>query len=221
MVSVGILMLDTRFPRPVGDIGHPDTWAAHHLRPLYRVVPGARPDLIVTRQAHTAWLAPFIEAAQALVRDGAQAITTSCGFLARHQTALQSAVPVPVVSSGLLWCRHLSHPGILTIDAGRLGPLDLQGAMVPSGTPVSGVDTQGEFYGRIMGNDSHMDLALAQADVVNAARTLVREHPLVRHIVLECTNMPPYRDAITAATGRTCHDVIEGVALALAGQVKA
>ena len=217
MASVGILMLDTQFPRPVGDIGHPDTWAAHRLNALYRVVSGARPDLIVTREPHEGWLGPFIEAAQALVGQGAQAITTSCGFLARHQAALQSAVTVPVFSSGLLWCRHLSHPGILTIDAKRLGALDLQGAQVPPHTPVAGVDPAGEFHRRIMGNDTHMDLALAQADVVDAACRLVHAHPKVQHIVLECTNMPPYRQAIKAATGRECHDVIDLVADVLAG----
>jgi hypothetical protein len=57
-----------------------------------------------------------------------------------------------------------------------------------------------------------MDLALAEADVVAAARRLVQRYPQVRHIVLECTNMPPYREAIVAATGLPCHDVMGLVA---------
>jgi len=42
----------------------------------------------------------------------------------------------------------------------------------------------------------------AEADAVHAARTLMRRHPQVRSVVLECTNLPPYADAIRRATGR-------------------
>jgi hypothetical protein len=43
--------------------------------------------------------------------------------------------------------------------------------------------------------------------VVAAALELVRRHPGVTEIVLECTNMPPYRDAVARATGRAVHDI--------------
>ncbi|MDI9330273.1 MAG: aspartate/glutamate racemase family protein [Alphaproteobacteria bacterium] len=213
--TVGILMLDTRFPRPLGDIGHPGTWQALGLQPLYRVVSGAFPTEIVNPHAHPAWLEHFIEAGQALVNQGAQVLTTSCGFLARHQTALQSSLTVPVISSALLWCCELDAPGILTFDAQRLGAPELDGAGVASGTPVVGAAAQSEFHRRIMGNDIHMDLGQAEHDVVSAALELVKHHPEVRHIVLECTNMPPYADAIRAATDLPTLDVMGLVARCL------
>jgi hypothetical protein len=37
--------------------------------------------------------------------------------------------------------------------------------------------------------------------VVAAAVALKARAPHLEHVVLECTNMPPYREAITAATG--------------------
>lgn len=46
-----------------------------------------------------------------------------------------------------------------------------------------------------------MDLAQAAADVVAAARALQARAPQLRTVVLECTNMPPYRAQIEAATG--------------------
>lgn len=214
-VCVGILMLDTRFPRPPGDVGHVETWQAMGLRPLFRVVPGAVPDEIVHTQPHPDWLNAFIQAGLELVAKGAQVLTTSCGFLARHQEALQSVFSIPVITSGLLWCRQLNAAGILTFDAQRLGAPELSGAGVAKGTPVVGVSPHGEFYRRIMGNDTQMDLKLAEQDVVAAALELVRRHPEVRHIVLECTNMPPYAAAIRAATGRSTHDVMGLVALCL------
>lgn len=209
--KVGVLMLDTRFPRPVGDIGHPHTWLPLGLQPMYQVVCGALPQAVVQRGDETDWQQPFEQAAQALIEQGADLITTSCGFLARYQRAWQQALSVPVCTSSLLWCAQLESPGILTIDAQRLGPQDLQGAGVPMGTPIVGVDPQGEFHRRILGNEAEMDLSQAQDDVVRAACALVDRHPQVQHIVLECTNMSPYAAAIQAATGRPTHDVVQWV----------
>ena len=206
---VGVIMLDTQFPRPVGDIGHPSSWSLRGLTPIYQVVQGAFPKHIVTLDAQPAWLSRFVHAALELIAQGSEVITTSCGFLARYQGALQAALTVPVITSGLLWCRELSQPGILTISSDRLGQLDLDGAAVPTETPVMGVNPHGEFHRCIMGNQAQMDLAQAENDVVDAALALVRQHPQVQNIVLECTNMPPYREAISACTGLPCWDVID------------
>ena len=53
----------------------------------------------IVQEADPAFLQPFIDAAVGLARDGAALISTSCGFLARYQDALQAAVPVPVAVS--------------------------------------------------------------------------------------------------------------------------
>ena len=72
---------------------------------------------------------------------------------------------------------------------------------------MQGVAPGCEFQRRILANDSSMDLQQAQEDVVAAAVRLVRRHPELREIVLECTNMPPYREAVARATGRVVHDI--------------
>jgi hypothetical protein len=43
---------------------------------------------------------------------------------------------------------------------------------------------------------------------VAAAQRLVARHPEIETIVLECTNMPPYADAVSAATGRKVHHLV-------------
>jgi hypothetical protein len=48
---------------------------------------------------------------------------------------------------------------------------------------------------------------MARRNVVDAACALVRQAPAVQDIVLECTNMPPYRDAVAQSTGRRVHDI--------------
>ena len=132
---------------------------------------------------------------------------TSCGFLAAYQEVLSQSVPVPVITSSLLQAARLAQPGIVTIDAVSLTPEVLDAAGVPAHTPVQGVEPGCEFQRRILSNDSTLDLRRAEQDVVAAANELVAQHPLVTDIVLECTNMPPYRDAVARATGRPVHDI--------------
>jgi hypothetical protein len=66
---------------------------------------------------------------------------------------------------------------------------------------VQGVNPLGEFATQILTNQPSMDLDKASADVVAAAVALKARAPALQVLVLECTNMPPYRAAITAATG--------------------
>jgi hypothetical protein len=203
---LGILMLDTRFPRPLGDVGHPGTFERAGIPVRFVTVHGASPERIV-KEADPALLQPFIDAAVGLARDGAALLSTSCGFLAAYQAALASAVAVPVVSSSLLQAARFPKPGIVTIDAAALGPAVLRGAGVPAGTPVQGVAPGCEFQRRILSNDATLDLQQAEQDVVSASLRLVQAHPAVTDIVLECTNMPPYRQAVARATGRAVHDI--------------
>ena len=74
--SVGILMLETRFPRIPGDMGNALTWP---FPVHYRVVRGASPDKVV-RGNPKELLDVFIEAGKDLVATGADGITTNCGF---------------------------------------------------------------------------------------------------------------------------------------------
>lgn len=203
---LGILMLETRFPRPVGDVGNADTYARAGIPVRFATVQGATPRRIV-QEADPAFLQPFIDAARDLERQGAALLSTSCGFLASYQDALSRAVAIPVLTSSLLQARRFAHPGIVTIDAASLTPALLLAAGVPAGTPVQGVQPGCEFHRRILSNDSTMDLAQAEQDVVAAATDLVQRNPGVSDIVLECTNMPPYRNAIARATGLPVHDI--------------
>lgn len=203
---LGVLMLDTRFPRPPGDIGNPETFSRHGIPVRFHVVRGASPERIV-KQADPALLQPFVDAARAMVEEGAAMITTSCGFLAAYQDTLADAVPVPVVTSSLLQCKDFARPGILTFDAASLSPAILAMAGVPQATPVQGVEPGCEFHRRILHNETQLDLEEAGRNVVDAACRLVELSPSVEDIVLECTNMPPYREAVARATGRRVHDI--------------
>ena len=79
--TVGILMLDTQFPRIPGDMGNASTFP---FPVRYQRVEGASPDLVVRRGA-AGLLPAFVDGAQRLEHEGAGAITTNCGFLVQFQ----------------------------------------------------------------------------------------------------------------------------------------
>lgn len=201
---LGVLMLDTRFPRVVGDIGNPETFD-HPVR--YAVVRGASPQRVV-RERDLTLLQPFIDAGLGLVRDGATAITTSCGFLLRFQHELQAAFPVPVWTSSLLLLAELTRAGVVTIDAASLDMI--------AATPVEGITPGCAFQRTLLENRPTLDTDDARQQVVGAAERLVARHPALTDIVLECTNMPPYADAVRRATGRRVHDITTLIAARLA-----
>ncbi len=201
---VGILMLDARFPRIPGDMGNAATWP---FPVHYRIVRGASPDLVV-RQGAPGLLPHFIAAARELVEDGVDGITTNCGFLSPMQAELQDAVPVPVATSSLMQVGMVNallppgkRVGILTISGSTLTEAHLAAAQVPEGTPVGTTEGGQEFTRAILGNELTLDVDLARADNVAAAKALVAAHADIGAIVLECTNMVPYAADIRAATG--------------------
>ena len=210
-------MLDTRFPRWPGDIGHPDSLG---VPVRHAVVAGAWPSTVVASAAalRASGLSQvFLARSRELEQQGARAITTSCGFLVLLQRELQDAVTVPVVTSSLLELPRLleqeARVGVLTISASHLGREHLLAAGVPAArlgdVVVQGVDPHGEFAGAILGNRASMDFDKAQADVVAAALALKARAPGLRSVVLECTNMPPHAPAVRAACGWQLHSLVE------------
>jgi hypothetical protein len=212
---IGVLMLETQFPRPVGDVGHPQTFSDLGLEAIYRVLPGASPQRVVHRD-DPGLLNEFVAAAHDLVGLGATLITTSCGFLVRYQAELSRNLPVPVISSSLLLCRALHGPAVLTIDADSLSTELLHAAGVPAGTPIIGVPPNSHFRQQILGNQPTLDLARAQAELVALVEPLRRQHPGVQNLVLECTNMPPYAAALQRASGLPVHHLMTAIAAACA-----
>jgi hypothetical protein len=208
---LGILMLDARFPRIPGDMGNASTWP---FPVLYRVVSGATPEKVVLKGA-AGLLPDFIAAAKELVRLGAEAITTNCGFLSLFQQEIAAAVGVPVATSALMqvpWVQATLPPGrrvgLVTVSGSTLSPAHLAGAGVPLDTPLVGTENGDEFFRvLIKAEKDDMDVALAERDVVYAAKELVAGHPDVGAIVLECTNMPPYAAALQAEVGLPIYDI--------------
>ena len=216
--TVGILMLDTQFPRIPGDMGNAATFP---FPVRYHRVPGADPDLVVRRGA-AALLPAFVAGARALAAEGVGAITTNCGFLSKFQRELAAEVAVPVFTSSLLLVPlvHRMLPparrvGIMTVSAATLTSEHLAGAGIPPDLPiaVAGMENEKEFTRVLLGDEMELDVDLARAEHVTVARRLVAEHPDIGAIVLECTNMPPYAADVRRETGLPVFDIVSLVTM--------
>ena len=99
---LGVVILDTQFPSPEGDIGHPSAFGVPTRR---CVIAGAWPEKIVQsgpglRKGRV--VTPILQLVLRLENDGAKAITTSCGFLVLLQKEMRAQVKIPVIKSSLL-----------------------------------------------------------------------------------------------------------------------
>ncbi len=203
-------MLDTRFPRVRGDIGHRKTFA---FPVRYCMVRGASPRRVVIER-DPSLLAPFIAAARELERDGASAITTSCGFLALFQRELAESVRVPLWTSSLLLVAEIEarlgpgrRAGIVSADAASLTLDHLRAVGAPVDAPIEGLAADSSFRATLLDDLPELDVEEASRATVEAALRLVARRPDVAEIVLECTNLPPHADAVRAATGLPVHDI--------------
>jgi hypothetical protein len=205
MHTLGLLMLDTRFPRPLGDIGHPGSLSFPVLR---RVVRGAKPAAVVRGDALA--LQPFIDAGRALVDEGCCAISTSCGFLARWQRELQAALPVPVWASSLMQLagRPAGRCGVITIEAASLSAAHFSAVGADLNTPVEGITAGSKLHQTLLQDLPQLDSVEAQQQVLAAAQRLLRRQPQINTLVLECTNLPPYSAVLRVATGVRVLDVL-------------
>src|SRR5882724_12102491 len=192
--SVGILMLETRFPRIPGDMGNGTTWP---FPVLYKVVPGATPDRVV-RHKSAGLINAFLDAAAELVQLGADGITTTCGFLSLYQREIAALAGVPVATSSLMqipFIERILPPGrrvgVITISAGSLTEEHLIAAGADPKTPVVGTDNGREFSRVIINDEERLDAAAAEQDIFDAGDALIATHPDTGAVLLECTNMVP------------------------------
>jgi hypothetical protein len=197
---IGILMLETRFPRIPGDMGNAETWP---FPVLYKVVPGASPRRVVREKAE-GLREEFLAAADELVHLGADGITTTCGFLSLYQRDIAAHVGVPVATSSLMqipFIERLLPPGkrvgVLTVSAAHLTDEHLLAAGADPATPVAGTDEDGEFSRVMINDEERLDVAAAERDILAAGRALLDDHRDVGAVVLECTNMVPYARALS------------------------
>jgi hypothetical protein len=211
--SVGIVCLEYFLPFIPGDVGNASTY---DFPVLYREVKGATFEAVIVRQ-DPAMLPVVLEAAEDLVRQGAKAVTSDCGYFGAYQREVAEALPVPVFLSSLM-----QVPFILSM----LGPSRKVAALVANGASLSdrvldalgiadrsrivfrGLEDKTEFRRTVLDECGTLDVDAVEQEVVEAALEVQAEHPDVGALLLECSDLPPYSAAVQAATGLPVFDWI-------------
>ena len=209
MRPLGILMLDTRFPRIEGDIGNP---ASFDFPVIYRRMEGiGSADAVSAHPDRPRVLAALKANAEALAAEGAIGLSTSCGFLALYQKEMEQLSPVPVATSALLHIRNLKgkKAGVITASAENLTPAHFTAVGAAGDTPVVGLPADSSFAATFLRDGTTLDRDAVERETVEAGRALMSRHPGLDAVVLECTNLPPYKEALQRALSVPIYDVLD------------
>jgi len=211
-VPIGILMLDSKFERFNGDIGNAQTWP---FPVHYKIVRGAVPNKVVDTLNNRHLFQLFADAADELIRDGVDGITTTCGFLALYQQELAAHCSVPVATSALLQVPMVARvlpkgkrPGVLTFSAESLTMHHLAAVGIDPDTPVVGLPATSEFQRSIREGDDTVPFEVLKTEVLDTAEQMIKDDPSIGAIVCECTNITPYSHEINRRLGMPVFDMV-------------
>jgi hypothetical protein len=188
--------------------------ASYGVPVLYRKVPGVTGARVLAGDDSVT--EPLVDAARALVRDGADGITSNCGFVAYYQPALARAVSVPVFASSLLQVPLVAATlpagrkvGILTFDATQLGDRQFRSAgWDPARIPVAVAGVRGLPAWEVLSEpDGEIDPGAMWSDLRRVGQTLCSTEPSVGALVLECTAMCPFAPDLQATLGLPVFDL--------------
>ncbi len=208
---LGVIMLDTKFKRVIGDIGNP---ASFDFPVLYHRVEQASVQKIVSSGRIDDLLPAFVAAAQSLQAAGATAITTSCGFLTCAQQQLAQAVKVPLLTSSLFLVPQIHSElkakplVIVTANRSELTPrhLEAAGILAEWDLRILGMEHCPSFKNSILSDGDPdgigVDPKTIQDELIVLCHSYLRDHAEVAGFVFECTNLQPYADAVAQSCRR-------------------
>jgi len=224
--SLGVIRLDYDYPPAPGDIDCPDTYG---YDVFYRVVPGLTFEICQSGRLTPEVEKEFIEAVQWLVAKGVSGITGDCGFMMYFQQLARRHTTIPVFMSALaqlpaVTCGFSKHEliAIFTANGKSLRPMrnlikDECGVDPEEKRFIMvGCENVDGFEQVALGGK--VDVAKVTPGMVTLAREVLRKEPKIRAILFECTELPPYADALRASTGLPVFDAITGCNFFIAGR---
>jgi len=217
-VSVGIALMDRRFPRPVGDLGHPGSF---DFPVLYDIAHGVNNMPALSVEQTDALYTPLYASCMRLVDQGVSAVTTSCGYAALLQQRLADALPVPFVASSLAQIPSVlalldgkAEIGVLSARGTSLGTSHLLATGVAAGQlhRINVLDLQEApaFRHSILDypGEAPLDVMRAGEEIAALCKAAIVARPAIKAFVAECTNVGPYSKRIRTATGLPVWDSV-------------
>ena len=210
---MGFIAVECHFQRPAGDGFNERTWPFPLIR---EEAPGSLVPNLVTKDSYDEdFLDRFVRTGQKLADRGAVGIMTSCGFLAMAQPELAKRLPIPVASSSLVQIPSLfailpsaSHIGIITFDGSKLGPLHLTrlGIKETDRVHITGVPKDGHLQCLVRDDGPYSHEAI-EKEMTDAAVGLIKAHPEISVVVLECVQMAPFAVAVEKTVKMPVYDI--------------
>lgn len=209
---VGLLLLTKTNPFVPGDTANASTY---DYPVVFRTVPGA--DSMRVLSGDPDLEDAVVETAKELEALGVRGISSDCGFFLNYQDVVRRAVKVPVFMSSLLQLPMVSALlgpdrtiGVITANSIKLGNrlLELSGVPAERRIAVKGLQDVPEWQKTVRDQGPYLDTDAVQAEVVKLAKELQAENPNMGAIVLECSLLPVYANAVQEATGLPVFDFI-------------
>lgn len=214
--SLGIVKLDYSHPWSKGEICCSDSFA---YDVYYRAVPGLTFEICQSGKMTEEVEKNFIKAIKWLVKKKVRAITGNCGFMMYFQHIARQVTNIPVFMSSLcilpaVTCAFAPNEQIVIMSANDK-TLEPMRNLIRS---TCGVDTHEKRYIIVGCQDVDGFEAVAKGDevdydkvvpgIVKKAIETIKKYPKSRAILLECTQLPPFADAIRYQTGLPVFDII-------------
>ena len=177
--------------------------------------PGAVSNKVVDTLNNRDLFQRFADAADELIAEGVDGITTTCGFLALYQQELAAHCSVPVATSALLQVPMVARilpkgkrPAILTFSAESLTVHHLAAVGIDPQTPVIGMPLSSEFQRSIREGDNSVSFEVLKNEVLDVAERTIADDPSIGAIVCECTNITPYSHELNRRLGVPVFDMV-------------
>jgi len=213
---VGILQLAANIPMLPGDVGNPTTF---NYPVIYELIEEIDPFWVLAEKPHPVVMKKVIAACKRLTMQGVTTIIGNCGFFANYQPEVSASLDPGVQ----FFPSSLNQVPMLLVSVGsnkKVGILTASKKLLMPSPALKNVGVTDEDMKRIVvyGNEDGKQMKLVtgetgrfnpkalEKELVDLATKMIKEHPDVGAVVLECTEFPPYAHAIQNAVRRNVWD---------------
>ena len=215
---LGLILLDDDYEAAPGDIDHPDSF---NCDVYYKVVPDLTLEICQKGNVIDEVKDRFKESIKWLVKEkNVNGITGDCGFMMNFQGFARKITKIPIFMSSLcqlpaVTCGFAQKEQIIIMTANGKSLEPMRDLI----RDECGVDTQDRrynivgcedvpYFGEAVAKGKKVNTTDAQTGIVKKALDALSKYPQSRAFLLECTELPPYSDAIRFHTGLPVYDSI-------------
>ena len=210
-LSVGILVIDVSYPLVSGNVANASTF---NFPVVHRILEGTTIEQILRGDAALGDM--IITAGKELVaRYGVRAIVGACGSFANYQKDVAAALDVPVFMSVMLQAPLIISSlkpdqklGVLAASASALTPRVFEqcGIVDASRLAIKGAEDLPEFQ-KLCHYKGDFDNDKLQMEIVELVEDMVNANPEIGSLLIQCSDLPPYAEAIQRVTGLPVFDM--------------